>query len=138
MQEKSLKDQIVDFLLGQFENGNADTQVDAGWFDWFCKDSVLKGKTKKLYKKVLQILKSSKIDVDSQYVIFKNNCPVYGNLYDDFRICDRETQDVIFTVTPSSGHTSEKGKASVHGRENNFQAPLVEGTWKDVVEWFLS
>jgi hypothetical protein len=83
-------------------------------------------------------MKSKKIDIEKQYVWFKNNCPMYGTLYDDFRIADLETGDVIYTIVPKSGHTSEKGKGCVYGRENNFKGPLFEGSWKEIKQWFLT
>ena len=64
------------------------------------------------------------VDLDSTYVFFKNNCPFDGPLYDDFRICDIESGNVLYTVTPKSGHT---GKAELWGRENDFEEPLKTG-----------
>lgn len=108
-------------------------QIEAGWYDWFCKDESLLGKTKKLGVKVKQIAKSDKVNCETMYVFFKNNCPMVGPLYDDFRICDIKSGDVIFTITPRSGHT---GKAEVYGRENDFKEALAEGTWKDIKTYF--
>ena len=128
---------IEKFDNGDFNRPYVKVQCEAGWYDWFCKDSSLKSKTIKLGKKLKQIANSPKINQDKMYVFFKNNCPLYGNLYDDFRICDIGTGNVIYTVTPSCGHTKKKGKAEVWGRENNFDAPLVEGSWKDVKKFFI-
>jgi hypothetical protein len=72
------------------------------------------------------------------YVFFKNNSPVNGSLYDDFRICDMESGNVLFTIIPSSGHTISKGKAKLWGQDNNFGKPLVQGTWKQVLDYFRS
>lgn len=124
------------FLRGDFNDTSYLTQIEAGWYDWFCRNTSLPAKTQKLGKKVLQLMKSSKIDIEKNYVFFKNNCPVYGSLYDDFRICDLETGEVIFTITPSSGHDVNKGRAEVWGRENNFSNPIVSGSWKDVKTFF--
>lgn len=120
------------FLDGQFE----DNAIDAGWYDWFCKNESLRNKTCALGKKVIQLLPSKKIDGENMYVFFKNNCPMVGSLYDDFRICDMETGDVIYTIIPRSGMKIEDGAALVYGRENDFDEPLVKGTWKDVKEFF--
>jgi len=42
-------------------------------------------------------------------------------LRDDFRICDRETGDVIWNVTPTSG------RVEVWGSENHFSEPIFDG-----------
>jgi hypothetical protein len=129
----NIKTFIEEFNGGKFEDSAVNVQIYAGWYDWFCRDTSLVGKTRSLGKKVKQIANSSKINADAMYVFFKNNCPLFGSLYDDFRIADMETGDVIYTITPRSGHT---GKAEVWGRENNFKGPLVEGSWKDVKAFF--
>lgn len=116
--------------LEAFENGvflDSDGQEDSGcfvFFDWFCKDSSLKRKAESLFKKTKIFVKMKDVDLDSTYVFFKNNCPLAGPTYDDFRICDIESGNVIFTVTPKSGHTD---MAELWGRENNFKEPLKTG-----------
>lgn len=127
---------VTRFLNNEFITNDRKTQIEAGWYDWFCRDTSLAAKTQKLGKKVIQLMNSEKIDVEKNYVFFKNNCPGWGSLYDDFRICDIETGDVLYTITPASGHTSDKGRASVWGKENNFAFPLVEGNWRDVKAFF--
>jgi hypothetical protein len=48
------------------------------------------------------------------------------------------TRDVIFTITPKSGHKNENGMGSVWGaKEDNFKL-LFEGTWKEIKNWFNS
>ena len=105
------------------------------WYDWFCKDSSLRNKGIALLKKLNSLKDSKKFDKTQTYVFFKNNCPCYGDgrLYDDFRICDKESGDVIFTIIPRDPY----GKAAVYGRENGFDKPLAEGAWKDIKAFFL-
>lgn len=129
---------ITRFKNGDFDSPDVKTQIEAGHYDWFCKDSSLAAKTKSLGKKVLAISKSKKIDCDKSYVFFKNNCPGYGKLYDSFSICDMRTGDVQYWVTPKSGHSRDEGKAQVCGPDNGFTEPLASGKWKDIVEWFLA
>ena len=118
---------------------NIDTyDVEKLWYDWFCKDSSLVRKGKTLLKKLKMIALSKKFDNDNCYVFFKNNCPLNGRLYDDFRICDKETGDVIYCVIPKSGHKCDEGRAQVWGVDNDFNEPIVEGTWKEVKAWFLA
>ena len=66
------------------------------WYDWFCKDSALAGKTKKLGAKVCKIENSKRFNKETSYVFFKNNCPFVGALYDQFSICDIESGDVLY------------------------------------------
>lgn len=108
------------------------------FYDWFCKDSSLENKAKSLISKLKRIKDSSKIDTSKSYVFFKNNCPMVGSLYDDFRICDMETGDVIYTIVPKSGHRSDDGLGEVWGRENKFNGPILRAYWKDIVKWFNS
>lgn len=134
----SISDYLANFESGMYDSPDVRVQCEAGWYDWFCRDSSLKNKTVNLTKKLLRIVNSSKIDKQNMYVFFKNNCPLDGSLYDDFRICDMKTGDVIFTVIPSSGHNSNRGIAEVWGKENGFDGPIVSGTWKDVKNYFLN
>lgn len=109
----------------------------AVWYDWFCYDTSLLNKTKKLVGKLKSISRSSKINIDTQSVFFKNGCPGNGSLYDDFRICDLVTGEVIYTIIPSSGFAHKKGQSEVYAKENHFEEPLVAGEWKDVIKFFL-
>ena len=110
--------------------------VEGLWYDWFCRGSSLYNKGEKLLSRFSKIRKSSKIDHDNMYLWFKNNCPVNGRLYDDFRLSDTTTGNVVYTIIPSVGYSSMNGEAVVWGRENDFKEPLVRGTWMDVVRWF--
>lgn len=137
---KSIKEFLKEFDEGKFDSKSVDVQCDAGWWDWFCKDHLLRDKTYKLVKKLKTIVNSPKIDQDTMYVWFKNNCPMNGALYDDFRIAELNTGDIVFTVTPKLGYRNCDlyGKSEVYGRENGFKEALVLGTWDDVVTWFYS
>jgi len=134
--QKTTREMIKEFLSGKYYAKDTGTQCDAGWYDWFCKDTHLAGKTEKLYNKLLQIIPTYKFDIDKTYVFFKNNCPMNGSLYDDFRICDLKTREVIYTITPASGHTSLKGLAYIWGKENEFEKPLLQGKWQDIIKYF--
>ena len=93
------------------------------FYDWFCKDSSLRNKSWKLMKQVKTFLKHNpQINLLDHYVFFKNNCPMNGPLYDDFRICNIETGNVVFTVVPKCGHS---GLAEIWGRENDFKGPKI-------------
>ena len=128
-------EQSITKTLEQWKQGELD--INGLWYDWFCKSSSLENRGKRLLQKLKAIQKSPKFDPDKTYVFFKNNCPCVGRLYDDFRICDMENGDVIYTVVPSSGHNSNLGEAEIWGKENDFKEPLFEGTWREAKKWFL-
>ena len=128
----------INKLIELFNQQSSELDVIDLWFDWFCKDTSLINKGVSLIKKLKAISKSNKFDNEKTYVFFKNNCPCIGNLYDDFRICDIETQDVIYTVIPKSGFKKDNGEAQVWGKENNFREPIISGTWKEIKNWFLN
>ena len=107
------------------------------WYDWFCSDKSLERRGKSLFSKVKAIAKSTKFDNEKNYVWFKNCCPCCGTLYDQFKISDIETGDVLYCVTPKSGHYSDKGLGEVWGKENDFKEPLFRGAWKEIKAWFL-
>lgn len=136
LNQLTLRQWIAAFNSGEFEKEDRKTQCDAGWYDWFCKDTSLKSRLYKLVPKVMRIAQSKKINQDTMYVWFKNNCPAYGRLYDDFRISDITTSDVLYTVVPRVGHEYKKGVSELWGKDNNFEGPLVEGKMKDIYKYF--
>lgn len=111
-----------------------DKMIKNLWYDWFCKDKALVNRGRKLLYALSRLAKvnNNKFDPKKTYVFFKNNCPISGNLYDDFRICDIETGDVIWTIIPSSDSGAE-----LWGKVNDFDKPILEDSeWKDIVEYF--
>lgn len=137
MQEYTMREFVKRFTAKEFDAPDLETQCKAGWYDWFCRDTSLANKTKRLGNIVRHIVNSTKFDADKVYVFFKNNCPMVGHLYDSFSICDLESGDVLFWITPSNGHKSDNGKAQVLAAPD-FENPVVEGTVKDIVAFFNS
>jgi hypothetical protein len=130
-----MKNLTITEVLKAWREGRLD--IMSLWYDCFCDESELEERGEELMQKLDEISASTKFDNDKTYVFFKNNCPALGTLYDDFRICDMENDDVIYTVTPLSGRDDEKGKANVWGQETGFHGAVVEGSWDDVRDWFL-
>lgn len=142
---RSFTETLEMFEAGNFDDPDVHIQIDAGWYDWFCKDSALARKTKTLLQRAKKIAKSPRFNNDEVYIFFKNNCPAVGSLYDDFRICDRETGDVLYTIVPRRelkrynpnrrAMDTEKVFAELWGRDNDFDGPIVEGSWMEVVNY---
>lgn len=134
MKETSVREWIIRFQNNEFEASDFRTQVNAGWYDWFCKTESLRNKTYKMGKIVKQIKDGGKVDLDKHYVWFKNNCPCVGPLYDDFRFADLETGDVQLTIAIDDKRSEHKYE--VWGRKNNFDGPIIcFDNSRDLVKW---
>ena len=121
----SLREQLAAFKAGNIMDASGTVNTFCfNFFDWFCQDSSLEAKAKQLFPRVKTFVEKMGVNLDTTYCIFKNNCPVGGHLYDDFRICDRETGHEIWTVVPKCGHS---GQAEVWGTINSFQGAHLQG-----------
>ena len=118
----TLKQQLEAFDRGIILDSDGGKSDCCNFYDWFCDNASLKNKSIKLFKQVKRWVKFRNTDTEKVYVFFKNNCPGSGSLYDDFRICDIETCDVIWTITPKCGRS---GKAEVWGRANEFNEAIA-------------
>lgn len=141
MKNTSIREWSIRFLNDEFQSQDVKTQIEAGWYDWFCKDSSLKGKTYRMGSIIQQVKDGGKVDLDNWYVWFKNNCPLNGPLYDDFRFANLKTGDVMFTIQINC--CWNKHRYTVYGRkptENGytifFDKPLFEcDNSRDLVKW---
>ncbi len=136
----SISNWIDKFNSGDYSSEDVKIQILAGWYDWFCKDSNLANKTKKMGNIIKQIKTGGKVDLQNWYVWFKNNCPLNGPLYDDFRFARLETGDVQFTIQINC--CWNKHRYSVWGRKSEdgefqHEEPLFEtDSLRDLVKWF--
>ena len=120
--EITLRTWIERFNNGDFETKDVATQIEAGWYDWFCNESSLVNKTKRMGNIIKQFKDGGKINLDQHYVWFKNNCPLNGPLYDDFRIAAIETNAIVFIVQISN--FKAEAKYTVYGKVNDFKNSL--------------
>ena len=120
----SLREQLAAFKAGNIMDSDGTVNFCFNFFDWFCRESSLENKALQLFPRVKTFAEKMNVNLDTTYCIFKNNCPVGGPLYDDFRICDRESGKVIWTVVPKCGHS---GQAEVWGTINSFQGAHLQG-----------
>jgi hypothetical protein len=133
--EQSLRMWIESFNKGEFDSKDFQTQIKAGWYDWFCKDESLANKTKRMGNIVKQFKDGGKLNLDKMHVWFKNNYPLAGPLYDDFRIADIESGDTLFTIQINCFR--EEKRYTVYGKKNDFDTSLFNtNSIKELVSWF--
>lgn len=145
--EYTLRRWIEKFKNGDFNlTGNPyrdeSISIDAGAYDWWNDKTAVKW-VERLGKKICEIAESGKIDIDKCYVFYKQNCPSAGPLYDDFRICDIKSGDVLYTFAhikkgcygkEFSGwelwdFVNENGSKKTHNE-------VMRGKWTDVKKYF--
>ena len=130
----NVKQWIQKFNAGDFDFKDYHTQCEAGWYDWFCKESSLANKTKRMGRIIKQLKDGGKVNLESMYVWFKNNCPLVGPLYDDFRIADIETGETLFTIQIACHHSNSR--YVVYGGRNKFTDPLFKSnSSKELIKW---
>lgn len=119
--ELSVRQWQEQFRAGDFNAQDRYTQCAAGWYDWFCQDSALAGRLKKIGRVVMGI--TDPFILDNYYVWFKNNCPLNGPLYDDARFepLSGERGGRYFVVSLDSPH--ERMKWALVTERYGFDAP---------------
>ena len=117
------------YNAGDFNSADRGVQIGAGWFDWFCPDSELPTRLAELAKPLLRIKDGGKVDLDSTYVMFKNNLTGDGKMYDDLRICNRDGSLFVCTVNePAVRYKSEAMKWHAHAMDKRYARPY-EDAW---------
>lgn len=134
MRDISLRQWQKNFIEGMYEDPSRRVQIEAGWYDWFCKHTSLKNKTKRMGQIVKQVKDGGKVDLDKHYVWFKNNCPLSGPLYDDFRFANLEDGNVQFTIQIDC--CWNKSRYAVYARKTGWETPAFEtNSSRELVKW---
>jgi len=132
----SLKEFIKNYETGKYDDNNKKTMIEAGWYEWVCRDTSLKNKLDKIFPKIKQIANSPKIDIEKMYVLLFNSRSKVGLSLDHIKFCEISTGDIIYAVLFSFPQRKNKRQTELWGRENNLDKPLVKGTWRDIRAFF--
>lgn len=123
-----LKLSIKQFL----ENPEENSTEYYNFYDWFCSKESLLNRMKKLVPKLKFFADEGLIDIDNNYVWFKNNCPCEGKLYDDIRISSLNEDDTYKGgFCPKTGHTNELEEFSIWGFGFGEFKNLNSADWKN-------
>ena len=120
----SVREWQKQFRAGEFESKDRDTQICAGWYDWFCEDEELAERIKDIGRVVMGIMEP--FILDNYYVWFKNNCPLCGPLYDDVRFepLSSERGGKYFVVSKDSPYENEEW--ALYTERHGFESPEYE------------
>jgi len=118
----NIKKQLQGFSEGEYIDSSGKDSWCYNFYDWFCATTSLQNKAKKLFPKVKTFCNNMNIDTEKHFVFFKNNCPMHGRLYDDFRICDVKTGNVVFCVIPSKYVNDFENEAEIWGDMNTLNS----------------
>ena len=105
MKNANLKMQLEAFAQGKFINSEGQEDSCFNFYDWFCKDTSLENKSKRLFAQTKKLVEKLNIDTEKYYVFFANRCPMFGKLYDQLNIVNIETGNVEYSLEPKNGHT---------------------------------
>lgn len=119
-EEITVREWIKKFNNGDFDKKDRTTQVEAGWFDWFCNNDSLSKRLKKMGN-VIKEIKNDYI-LDNYYLWFKNNCPCEYPLYDDVRFepIDEEKRDQMFFIIKFDHPFGSKYMYEITTARNNY------------------
>ena len=83
LKQITLREWINRFNKGDYNSTNIETQCEAGWSDWFCRENELRDKLYKMAEIVKEI--KNEFILDNYYVWFTNTNVGCDSSYDTFR-----------------------------------------------------
>lgn len=131
MEEYSIKEWL-NLFGNQSSFASEIVLLDAGWYDWFERGTSRRALFTKKCVNVLRRIQSSKyINDDKMYVFFAQPYSFSDGMYENLKICDKETGKVLFCIS------YEKKRWSVWNfTDINNNNPVKDKTLKEVYKFF--
>lgn len=119
------------YKAGKYDTNELSVMCDAGWYDWFCKDTALKNKLKKFTPFINKI--TNDYILDNFYLSFKNCCPCYGPLYDTmsiYAIDEDKNPNMGMGICIDSPH--ENARFVLYAEKNGYKN-VIESEYKNEI-----
>ena len=116
----------------EFDNSDFQTQVNAGWYDWFCDENELAERLKPMAELLLKI--QNTFILTQFHVIFSNKCPIDYPLYDEiaFKYIDHTKCEIYdFGIAFNSPHSGTP--ISIYTRRNDWNDELTCSTQEETI-----
>lgn len=143
----TIREMLVKYENGEFNTNDIDVAFELGWSIYVDDKSEIPYKSKFLIEKIKEVLELSetkKFDIDNHYIAFSKEIPSSDekskHYYSKIMIFNKSTDVLIYTIIPTKPvyNNSEfvKTISEVWSRENDFNAPVISGSWVDVLNYF--
>ena len=143
MKDISIRQFCERYRKGEYSDADRDTQIEAGWYDWFCPEYELTERLKKMWP-VLDGITNDFL-LDNFKVSFVNKCPADSNpLYDAIIFKPFPGPDLLWNIELddndcgfmiSVGDKRTGYKYSIETERSNYAAEICSDDVQDIIEF---